>query len=90
MSAQSNTNETLIESELLTLTGPQRNIWFHQFIDPVCTAYNICQSVRLTQSIDVDRLKAACQQVLNESAALRTRFIDDSEAPRHGLCCLCV
>ena len=82
MSAQSNTNETLIESELLTLTGPQRNIWFHQFIDPVCTAYNICQSVRLTQSIDVDRLKAACQQVLNESAALRTRFIDDSEAPR--------
>ncbi len=63
------------QPKLLPLTGAQRNVWFHQLIDPNSIAYNIGQIIRISGAISTDLFIQAQNQVWQTSESLRVRFV---------------
>jgi nonribosomal peptide synthetase DhbF len=63
------------QSNLLPLTGAQRNVWYHQLIDPTSVAYNIGQTIRFDGKISNDLFVQAQNNVWWASESLRIRII---------------
>ena len=63
------------QNQLLPLTNAQRNVWFHQQIDPTASGYNIGQSIRFKGELDIERLKIAQQAIVDRFDNLRCRFV---------------
>jgi hypothetical protein len=50
--------------ELVPLTGAQRDVWFHQQLDPASTQYNLAQFCRIHGHVDRQRLADAFIRVV--------------------------
>ncbi len=67
--------------ELFPLAGAQRFVWFHQRINPACTAYNIGYVVHIEGPLDRNAFLAAHDQVVQTTETVRLRFADKSGEP---------
>ena len=65
----------------LPLTGAQRNVWFHQQLDPNEPAYNTGNYIELEGDIDVARLDRAQKRLFEETDVLRLGFHDIDGEP---------
>ena len=65
----------------LPLTGAQRNVWFHQQLDPNEPAYNAGNYIELEGDIDVARLDRAQKRLFEETDVLRLGFHDIDGEP---------
>ena len=65
----------------LPLTGAQRNVWFHQQLDPNEPAYNTGNYIELEGDIDVARLDRAQKRLYEETDVLRLGFHDIDGEP---------
>ena len=65
----------------LPLTGAQRNVWFHQQLDPNEPAYNTGNYIELEGDIDVARLDRAQRRLFEETDVLRLGFHDIDGEP---------
>lgn len=64
-----------MKTDLLPLSGAQRNVWFHQLIDPTSVAYNIGQIVYLDGLILPSVWIEAQNKVWACAESLRARFV---------------
>lgn len=71
----------LTAEELFPLAGAQRFVWFHQRINPACTAYNIGYVVHIEGPLDQNAFLAAHDQILQTTEAVRLRFKDKLGEP---------
>ena len=62
-------------NELLPLTGAQRNVWFHQILDPFSVAYNIGQVVYIDGHLSTSIFIEAQNRVWQAAQSLRVRFV---------------
>ncbi|AJE43577.1 non-ribosomal peptide synthetase [Streptomyces nodosus] len=65
----------------LPLTPAQSGIWFAQRIDSANTVYNIAEYLDIQGPVDPDRFETALRRVVDETDALRVRFVEDGEIP---------
>ena len=66
-------------SDARALTAAQRRIWFQQQLDPSSIVYNLTAGVRITGTIDVDRLRRAVEGVANRHTILRSVYSPDGQ-----------
>src|SRR5882724_5774168 len=74
------------ENDPLPLSDAQLGIWFAQSIDPSSPAYNLAEYLEIDGSIDPTLFETALRQVVNETEALRVRFVDGADGPRQVIC----
>ena len=74
------------ESSPLPLSDAQLGIWFAQSIDPSSPAYNLAEYLEIGGSIDAALFETALRQVVNDTDALRVRFVDSADGPRQIIC----
>lgn len=68
-----------MEKTLLGLTNPQKSIWLtEQFYNGSCVN-NICGTVRINEPIEIDLLRQAIQQLIEENDSFRLRFCIDED-----------
>ena len=72
MVRESSSNE---HASLLPLTGAQRNVWFHQLIDPTSLAYNIGQLVYIDGPISTSIFIEAQNRVWQAAQSMRVKFL---------------
>src|SRR5215510_12642917 len=70
------------ENYSLPLSDAQLGIWFAQSIDPSSPAYNLAEYLEIGGPIDATLFEKALRQVVDETEALRTRFVDGVDGPR--------
>ena len=64
-----------MEKTLLGLTNPQKSIWLtEQFYNGSCVN-NICGTVRINEPIEIDLLRQAIQQLIEENDSFRYVFV---------------
>ena len=63
------------------LAGAQRFVWFHQRINPACTAYNIANIVHIEGELNQQAFLAAHDEMLASTESVRLRFIEQSGEP---------
>jgi amino acid adenylation domain-containing protein len=64
------------------LSFAQQRIWFLYRLDPLSPQYNVGGATRIKSAIDIDLFKSAVDDLLQRHPAFRTRFYEDSGAPR--------
>uniref|UniRef100_UPI0028A5E835 condensation domain-containing protein n=1 Tax=Pseudomonas sp. TaxID=306 RepID=UPI0028A5E835 len=60
----------------------QQRLWFLQQFAPQSSAYNLPRALQLDGALDVERLQAALQQVIERHDILRTRFLEVDGQPQ--------
>ncbi|MEV6598627.1 amino acid adenylation domain-containing protein [Actinoplanes sp. NPDC051346] len=68
----------------LPLSAAQRRLWFMDQLDPGSFVFNVPTALRLTGSLDIDRLADALNRLIERHEALRTVFpaVDDQPVQR--------
>ncbi len=74
------------ENDPLPLSDAQLGMWFAQAIDPSSPAFNLAEYLEIGGPIDATLLETALRQVVNETEALRVRFVDTADGPRQIIC----
>ncbi|HEX5124543.1 MAG TPA: amino acid adenylation domain-containing protein [Rhodanobacteraceae bacterium] len=65
-------------ARVVPTTEPQREIWLAAKLDPAASlAYNEAVAIRLSGTLDVDKLRAALQQLVERHEALRATVTPD-------------
>ena len=77
--------ETKREPQFLPLTGAQRNVWYHQQLDPNSLAYNIGQVMRIEGVISPSLFIQAQTIVWKAAQCLRSRFVVIEDEPLQEL-----
>jgi amino acid adenylation domain-containing protein len=54
----------------------QYGLWIQSQFDPAAKAYNMPAAIRLSGSLDIERLERAFEQILQRHESLRTRFVE--------------
>ncbi len=70
------------ENNPLPLSDAQLGIWFAQTIDPSSPAFNLAEYLEIGGPIDATLFETALRQVVNETEALRVRFVSGADGPR--------
>jgi amino acid adenylation domain-containing protein len=70
-----------LKTHLLPLTGAQRNVWYHQLIDPKSVAYNIGQIVYIEGLILPSAWVEAQNKIWACAESLRVRFVVVNSEP---------
>ena len=65
----------------IPLSFAQQRIWFINRFEPMSTAYNIPEQVRITGPLDTEALRAAFTDVVARHEILRTRFVAELGVP---------
>jgi amino acid adenylation domain-containing protein len=68
--------------DLVPLSYGQERLWFLDRLDPGNSTYNLPAALRIRGPLDLRRLQAACQQIVDRHVALRTTIVLGSEGPR--------
>jgi nonribosomal peptide synthetase DhbF len=63
-------------ADVLPLTAAQNAVWIGHQLDAASAAYNVAACVGLDARLDGETLRHAFEQVANETASLRTRFVE--------------
>lgn len=63
------------------LTAAQERVWAHQVLESESKAYNAVGVVHLRGGLDLDRFRAALEDLVQRHGALRTRIRVDGEGP---------
>ncbi len=69
------------ENNPLPLSDAQLGIWFAQTINPSSPAYNLAEYLEIAGCIDAALFETALRQVVNETEALRVRFVSGTDGP---------
>src|SRR5262245_6977986 len=69
------------ENNPLRLSDAQLGIWFAQTIDPTNPAYNLAEYLEIAGFVDATLFEAALRQVVDETEALRVRFVLGADGP---------
>src|SRR5262245_13408568 len=69
------------ENNPLRLSDAQLGIWFAQTIDPSNPAYNLAEYLEIGGFIDATLFETTLRQVVDETEALRVRFVTSADAP---------
>ena len=64
------------------LTASERLIWTGQRLDPASPLYNMALSIEIPAALDVPAFRRAFQQLVDETDALRTSFVEQEGQPR--------
>ncbi|TCP59320.1 amino acid adenylation domain-containing protein [Tumebacillus sp. BK434] len=68
--------------EHLPLSFAQERLWFFEQLQPGTAAYHIPSAVRLEGQLDLERLTASLQAIVDRHEALRTTFTEVEGQPR--------
>ncbi|ARU62956.1 hypothetical protein CBW65_19690 [Tumebacillus avium] len=68
--------------ELIPLSFAQERLWFFEQLQKGTAAYHIPSAVRLEGHLDVERLTASLQAIVNRHEALRTTFTEVDGQPK--------
>ncbi|WP_437589100.1 non-ribosomal peptide synthase/polyketide synthase [Sorangium sp. So ce1000] len=63
------------------LSFAQQRLWFLAQLEPTAASYNIPAAVRLTGTLDVDRLRRGFEAVVRRHASMRTTFAEIDGGP---------
>ncbi len=74
--------EATQENNPLLLSDAQLGIWFAQSLAPSSPAFNLAEYLEISGPIDATLFEAALRQVVNETEALRVRFVTHADGPR--------
>ena len=64
-----------LSGNLLSLTGAQASVWFHQQLDPGTIEYNVGQYIEIDGVIAPKRMARALQRVVDGAEAYLVRFV---------------
>ncbi|WP_150114234.1 condensation domain-containing protein, partial [Polynucleobacter yangtzensis] len=67
-------NDTL-SNEIYPLTGAQKNVWYHQQLDPESSVYHIGAAITFHGNLDAQKLKCAWQRVFEHVDTLRLSIV---------------
>ena len=70
------------ENNPLPLSDAQLGIWFAQTIDPSSPGYNLAEYLEIGGLINATLFETALRQVVDETEALRVRFVSGDDGPR--------
>jgi pristinamycin I synthase 3 and 4 len=74
--------KAMIEFDLHSLLPAQQAIWVAQMIDPLCPFYKIAEYMEIRGPLNVDILRRAGRQAIEEADALHLRFINTEDGLR--------
>ena len=80
-SSTASASDTESSTTRFPLAGAQRFVWFHQRINPDCTAYNIANIVHIKGDLNQVAFLAAHDSMLASTESVRLRFVDLSGEP---------
>ena len=72
----------MTEFDLHSLLPAQRAIWVAQMIDPLCPFYKIAEYMEIRGPLNVDALRRAGRQAIEEADAIHLRFINTEDGLR--------
>jgi len=67
--------------ENLPLSHAQQRLWFIDQLEPNSPAYNMCEAVRLSGTLNVPALERSLNEIIRRHEALRTNFVSVEGSP---------
>ncbi|PHY06361.1 MAG: hypothetical protein CK528_09500, partial [Alcaligenaceae bacterium] len=61
----------------LPLTGAQKNVWYHQLLEPESTPYNVLQFIRITGPFNCERARQSLEFLIQDTEAFRLKFCEE-------------
>ena len=69
----------------LPVSFAQQRLWFLQQLEPGNTAYHIHASLRIEGPLNIEHLQAACRQIIERHAVLRTTYHQQGGQVKQGI-----